>query len=694
MYILNRRPRELDKKLSYELWSGKKTTLNHLRKFGAEAYVHVPKQFRSKFESKSKKMILVGYDRDSSNYRVFDPATSKITVTRDVVFNESKSNKNQDEESSYTTFTYETIDTQDVDAQIEKNIQEVIQEERCNIEEVENIDNNQELQGRVLRDRSALRPPTRYNDELNLACAAIVTGEPQTYKEAVSSEDAEKWEQAMAEEMASLKKNKTWNLEPLPPTRRAIDCKWVYKIKRKPDGSVDRYKARLCAKGYLQQKGIDYSETFAPVVRYDSVRVLLAIATINDMDIKQFDVKTAFLYGELTEEVFMKQPEGFVSVDPSLVCSLKKSLYGLRQSPRCWNGKFTEFLTEFNFTQLKADKCVFWAEYEGEEIFLALYVDDGLIMCKKREIINKILRELGSQFEIKVSDPECFVGLEIKRDRKAKKTFISQESYITRLMEKFNMQDCKPSAIPADPNTELTNDQSPKSEIEMEYMRKVPFREAIGSLMFAAIVSRPDIMFAVSQISRFLQNPGQKHWAAVKRILRYLQGTKDVGIVYNGDTSDLKMYADADFAGDVDSRRSTSGYISILANGPITWCSQRQKCVARSTTEAEYVAASNAAREIVWLRALLQELTGKMNEPTKLMMDNQSAIKLIKNAEHHKLTKHIDIKFHFIRECADNATLEAMYIPTHNQLADFLTKSLPRDKFKNNCTRLSIISLN
>lgn len=388
----------------------------------------------------------------------------------------------------------------------------------------------------------------------------------------------------------------------------------------------------------------------------------------------------------------MKQPEGFESNNPSLVCRLKKSLYGLRQSPRCWNKKFTKFLTEFNFVQLNAEKCVFRAEYEGEEVFLELYVDDGLVMCKKREIIDKILTELGSQFEIKVSDPECFVGLEIKRDRTAKKTFISQEGYITRLIEKFNMQDCKPNAVPADPNTELTNNQSPKSITETEYMNRVPFRETVGSLMFAAIVSRPDIMFAVSQVSRFLQNPGQKHWEAVKRILRYLQGTKDVGIVYKGDNNDFKMYVDADFAGDVDSRKSTSGYISILANGPITWCSQRQKCVARSTTEAEYVVASNAAQEVVWLRALLQELTGQMEQPTKLMMDNQSAIKLVKNAEHHKLTKHIDVKFHFIRECADNGILATMYVQSYDQLADFLTKPLSRDKFNNNCNRLSITS--
>jgi len=574
----------------------------------------------------------------------------------------------------------------------EEDRQAVMEAERDNVDGIEDNLNDQEHQKRVLRDRSTLRRPTRFGEEHYLACAATVTEEPQSYKQATSCKDADKWQLAMEEEIASLKKNKTWNLEPLPPNRQAIDCKWVYKIKCKPDGSIDRYKARLCAKGFLQKEGIDYKETFAPVVRYDSVRVLLALATIYDLDIKQFDVKTAFLYGELLEEVFMKQPEGFISDDPSLVCKLIKSLYGLKQSSCCWNEKFIKFLEEFNFEQLEADKCVFRAEYEGVVIFLALYVDDGLIVCKKNKLIDKILEELGSQFEIKINDPECFVGLEIKRDRAAKKMFINQQSYITKMMEKFNMQDCKPNAIPADSNNELTNDHSPTTITEMQDMSRIPFREAVGSLMFAAIVSRPNIMFATSQVSRFLQNPGQKHWAAVKRILRYLQGTKDIGIIYNGDTVDLKMFANADFAGDVDSRRSTSGYISTLANGPITWCSQRQKCVARSTTEAEYVAASNAAQEVVWLRALLQELTGPMKQPTRLLMDNQSAIRLVKNAELHKLTKHINVKFHFIRECADNGILEAMYVSSQDQLADFLTKPLPRDKFNNNCIRLSITS--
>lgn len=365
----------------------------------------------------------------------------------------------------------------------------------------------------------------------------------------------------------------------------------------------------------------------------------------------------------------------------------------MKQSPRCWNQKFVQFLKIFNFKQLYSDKCVFRTQIDEQEVFLAIFVDDGLILSKSTIAIGKILTEFGAQFEITVNDPDYFVGMEIRRNREDKEIFICQEGYVNRLLEKFNMKNCKSQTTPSDCSSQLHTGQCPTNDNEKKDMESVPFREAVGGLMFAATVSRPDIMFSISQVSRFLNNPGPEHWTAVKRILRYLQGSKDKGIKYRADDVKLSVYSDSDFAGDIDTRRSTTGYVSVLSNGPVTWSSHRQQCVTRSTTEAEYVAASDAAVEIIWLRTFLQELGINMNEPTQLLVDNQSALRLIKNSEHHKRTKHIDIKYHFIREKVGDGLISVCYIRSDDQLADILTKSLPREKLDNNCKSLSIVSL-
>lgn len=368
VYLLNRRPRESDKQIPYELWTGRKVALRHLRKFGSKVYAHVPKQFRTKFESKSKKIILVGYDNDSPNYRVMDPQTSKITITRDVVFNEHDVNENQEDTCTTISLENEAQEnevTQDETETAEQNRSQNITNAPVDTEEPEEEGVEVDVNKHHLRDRSKIKKPQRYDEEYYMACATIVTEEPNSYEEAVSSKEADNWRRAMKEEMDSLASNETWSLVSLPKDRKAIDCRWVYKLKRKSDGSIDKYRARLCAKGFLQAKGIDYSDTFSPVIRYDSIRILLALATTYEMDIQQFDVKSAFLHGELAEEIYMKQPEGY-NTDSNLVCKLHKSLYGLKQSSRCWNIKFTKFLKSFNFIQSEADKCVFHSKFDNE----------------------------------------------------------------------------------------------------------------------------------------------------------------------------------------------------------------------------------------------------------------------------------------------------------------------------------------
>jgi len=514
--------------------------------------------------------------------------------------------------------------------------------------------------------------------------ALVALSDPLSIEDAMSRDDSRLWKDAMKEEVNSLIKNNTWELVSLPHGRKTITNKCVFRTKVKSDGSLDRYKARLVARGFSQRSGIDYSDTFAPVVRYESVRTVLALAAVKDFEIKQFDVKTAFLYGDLEEEIFMDQPEGFDD-GSSQVCLLKKVLYGLKQAPRSWNRKFHAFLSSFGLTRSQADQCIYHSINREGEIILALYVDDGLACSSSVSLINRMLHEMKKQFEITVESPDCFVGLQLTRDRDKKTIMVSQSGYIERVLLKFNMESCKPAVTPGEPNIKLTKDMSPSTQEEKNEMSRIPYREAIGSLMFAMTCSRPDIAFEVSRVASFSENPGQEHWKRVKRVLRYLRGTSSYQLVFGCQSSHMKPrssletltgYCDSDWGGDHDSRKSTSGYCFTLAGGPVSWSSRQQQTIALSSTEAEYLAAGDAVKEAKWLRQLMSDLGCCQDKPTIVHSDNQGAILLAKNPGHHKRTKHIDVRHHFIRQEVESGTIALNYIPTTEQPSDMLTKSL------------------
>lgn len=348
--------------------------------------------------------------------------------------------------------------------------------------------------------------------------------------------DKKLWKKAMDEEILALEENQTWSLCALPQGKRAIGCRWVFSIKHDTTGNLERYKARLVAKGFRQREGIDYFETFAPVVRYESIRIFLAIAAKEDYEIMKFDVKTAFLYGDLQEEIYLEQPPGYINESqPDAVFKLHRSLYGLKQSPRCWNEKFTRFLNEFNLVNIESDKCVFIGVVEGSKVYLALYVDDGLIMSKSESAIKYVLDYLENNFKITVGCADEFLGFEIKRNRECRQLKICQSGYIKRTLGKFNMLEANPANVPAEPGMFLQK-QTPKLD------HKIPYREAIGSLLFAARVCRPDIEFAVNYASQFLNCYDDSHWQVVKRILRYLKGTRDYGIIY-GNSGSLPAFS-------------------------------------------------------------------------------------------------------------------------------------------------------
>lgn len=632
VYILNTTPTtQIPNSTPFEIWHNKKPSMDHIRMFGSEAYTFIPKQNRTKLEPKAKRMILVGYDKDSTNYRLFDPISKKVTISRNVTFNETADielprrntvlvylENDEDQKVQQSRENQET-NTQKTEEKLEKLVEDA--------EELEN-------KKRVLRPRENINPPKRY--EVNFVEADV----PTTYTEAVNSPNSKHWKAAIVEELEALKQNDTWELVSLPPDKRCITSKWVFKIKRHPNGQIHRYRARLVARGFDQVAGIDYVETFAPTTRYDTIRVLLALAVSKNLKILQFDIKTAFLHGNLNEEVYMEVPEGVIE-SRNLVCRLKKALYGLKQASRCWNLKLDHFLQDLGFQQCQADRCVYVGRFENQMVLIAVYVDDGIVLAEDDKIIMRIINEIEQAFQVTVGKLEYFLGMEIKRDEENGSIFIHGTSYIDRLIKKFNMEDAKPKSIPADPNVILTyNVEKEEKDFQEE---NIPYREAIGSLMFAALTTRPDIMYVTNLLSRFQTNYNRNHWKALKCIIRYLKETRDFGILYNKqhDSRQLIGYSDADYANDRDTRRSTTGYVFMMCGGPITWTCQRQKSVSLSTTEAEYIAGSNASRETVWLRQLLLEIGHEQTDATTLYIDNQSTIKLIQNPVFHKRSKHI-----------------------------------------------------
>lgn len=566
----------------------------------------------------------MGYQDESSNYRLYDPTKRAMVVSRDVVFNEteadeSTSSSNSEEEVLKLERERDVIDVSDEsDEEVPQDDavprrQEERNEGRDEQREEEHNEQREEAPGRQLRDRRLINPPDRYLYEIDF----VEYRAPETYQEAVSGPDGAKWSEAITQELLAHETNETWTVVRKKPGDKVIDSKWVFKVIQGSSTGECRYKARLCARGFLQRQGVDYNETFAPVIRYDSLRAFLAKTTQEDYELAQFDVCTAFLYGELEEKILMKVPEGLAignnsGVQKDYVCKLSKSLYGLKQAPRCWNLKFSEFLKKFDFTQGDAEHCIFKGCVDGENVFLALFVDDGLVAAKSNRVLDAVISHLKSAFRITVGDVSRFVGLQIERNRVDKTMFVHQSEYAEKIVKRFGMLDARKLSVPADSNVVL---YPAEDEDECE---NVPYREAVGSLMFLAVVSRPDIAFAVNLVSKYLNKHSRAHWMAVKRIFAYLVGTQDRGILYRsgGKESELVGYCDADFAGDLETRRSTTGYAFMFANGVISWSSQRQKIVTLSTTESEYVAATAAAREAVWLRKLLEEIGSRCDKPT------------------------------------------------------------------------------
>lgn len=413
---------------------------------------------------------------------------------------------------------------------------------------------------------------------------------PTTYKSAMESDDACKWKEACDSEIDFLIRNKTWDTVSLPKGRKVIGCRWLFRVKEDQDGDIERFKARLVAKGFSQKYGVDYEETFAHVAKFTLIRIVLSLATKYDLKLHQMDVKTAFLNCGLGEDIYMQQPDGYADPSrPEHVCKLKRSLYGLKQSPRIWNRTIDDFMVKMGFTKSKSDHCIYSKRSDESMIFVVLYVDDLIIASSDGILLSTTKQALSERFEMTdLGELKFFLGMEINQDSTKGQVTMRQTKFLKSILLKFGMQDCKPVKTPQDPGSKLTKNICNGGCKHEDTMKNVPYRNAVGGIMYLMVATRPDLAAAVGVLSQFAADPCPTHWQALKRVLRYLNATQTHELVFsrNG-ASTIQGFSDADWAGDIESRRSTSGYVFVMKNGCISWRSKKQRTVALSSTEAE-----------------------------------------------------------------------------------------------------------
>ena len=698
----------------FELVFKRKPRIELMRVFGSVCYAHIARAKRSKLDDSGVRCLLLGYSKQHKAYRLLNAGTGAIVISRSVTFTDNtavqRSNNNtpcvidvvgDDEEGQGPSDTpahdgYHTPVTGS--PRVSPN--NLGPEERpsgaipTRQSSTPGRDGEQESHVRPVRKKQAI---TRYEQEypnlrrgeFNLddyeadynaqyCFSAEDDGESaSTYNQVLQSEYKDDWLRAMDSEIKSLAQHKTWTLKDLPAGKKAIGCKWVFRIKRDPSGEIVKFKARLVAKGFTQRPGVDYFETFAPVARKESINVALALAAEQDLIIENVDVDTAFLYGEVKEEIYMDQPDGFMDEqNGAKKCLLHKALYGTKQAAREWNNRLNAHLEGQGFKRAAADLCVYVRRSEIEMSLVIIHVDDMMLFARSQKQIDDIKHELKNEFSIKeLGELKFCLGIEIVRNRESKTIRINQQAYIKRLAEKFGVSKCKDVYTPTNESEKLT-----KLENE-DFATKWPYRELVGALMYVATCTRPDIMHAVGEVAKYCEKHGKQHWIAAKRVLKYLKTTADYSVVFNGKSKgELEGFADASWASDVDSRRSTTGYVFFLNGSVVSWKSKRQPTVATSSTEAEYMALYSATQEAVWLRLLLSDIGCANGSATTIYEDNQGCIALAKNPVFHSRTKHIDIKFHFLREKVEEGVIALEYKPTDKMIADGLTKALGRIK--------------
>lgn len=741
VHVMNRCPsRSRGDKTPYELFHKKKASVKKLRVFGCAAYIHVQKEQRRALEPHTRKCIFVGYPSQRPGWMFWDPKMRKLIYSDSVTFDEREfpgtsqpkgpvPNLLPDIEESIQHSTIDEAQRNEPAILVagrpvtHPDIPNTIESEPDQPSRIprhgDDDDNNGEDDddegedeinfARAFAANTQMEPANEHQpsavtmetiyiplvDAVEYALSAMET-EPRTLAEALKRPDADKYIECAIEEVKAHLENGTWKVVRLPKGKRAIGSRWVFKIKRNADGSVDRYKGRIVAKGYSQREGVDYTETFAPTARFGALRAVIALAAIEDMELESIDIATAFLNGEIDAEVYMTKPEGLETPGydgPEWVLRLLKALYGIKQGPRCWAKRLHAVMTEIGFRRLECDHSVFVYERDGVKIIVPVHVDDLVLASKSKEAIEKVKRELKEKFKLREQGATSFLlGVQLERDREQRTIALSQPTYIESLLKTYRMANCNGAKTPMAEKPRLSNKMSPTTPEEIEEMKNVPYREAVGKLLYLSIATRPDIAYAVSVLCRFTDNPGRAHWVAIKRVLRYLKYTQHYKLVYSPtNTGDLFVTnSDADLGGNVDNARSTAGFVISIGGGAVLWSSRLQRQVSLSSTEAEYTTAAATGCEIIWMREFFDEIGYDTNKPSPLYIDNASAIQVAKNPEHQSTMKHVHRSYHWLRERVEEGDIKVMHVPGAENVADIFTKPLGPTKFELCCKMLGL----
>lgn len=709
VYLKNRSIASGLDKTPYEMWYGSKPDLSHLRLFGSKVMVHVPKQKRLKWDKKATQHILTGYGEDVKGYRVYNPTKNSVIISRDVIVMEDETEVMlTNEESAIWIPNVETTEdnlveeSSDSVGELSQNIPETEDPFDCFSDSLINDDGNetqtelptQDVSEHVVQStkppeqvtESSTRQrkkPERYGFSNMCVSSTVSASEEIIFAEALEGPEKEQWKQAMAEELQSFEESEAWELVDNPGDVTIVKCRWVLNKKIDIENKV-RFRARLVAKGFSQKAGIDYTDTFSPVVRHSTIRLLFALSVKMRMSITHLDVCTAFLNGNLKENIFMSLPEGFVNKSGGKVLKLKKAIYGLKQSSLAWYERVKEVLTKLDFKNSQYEPCLFTKMKSKIKIVVALYVDDFLIFSNSEAETTKLKNVLGSEFKLKDLGPvRQYLGMRINLDKNKNVITVDQQQYIEQLVSKFQMSDCKIQSTPIEPKLNLDKSTD-------KCLPNVPYQKLIGSLMYLAVLTRPDIAYSVSYLSQFNNCYGHTHWNYAKRVLRYLQCTKNYCLRYSNNNNDLKGFVDSDWASDALDRKSYTGFCFMLSGSAVSWQSRKQKTVSLSSTEAEYIALSEASREAVYLRNLMHEITDSLYV-IDLYCDNQSALKLALSNQSHNRSKHIDVRYHYIRDVVKYKYVKIKYIPTEEMPADVLTKGLCYKKHYNFMSLLGVV---
>lgn len=693
-YLINRSPsKALLNTTPFEMWSGKRPDLSHLKVFGCIAMVHIPKEQRKKWDEKSKTKVFVGYAETQKGYRLFDSSSNKITISRDVIFIENKMFFEKDMKENLIT---ENRQIQEVFLPISEDSEEneIIsnQEEQTESSEKDNIQETPKI-----RQTRTRKQPARLDDFIltlkkkEKEHKNIV--EPNTWQEALKSEFKDEWYSSMKKEMECFEENQAFTLTDLPQEKTPIELRWVFQIKRDENDKIIKFRSRLVAKGFMQKPNVDYFQTFAPVVRYTTIRFLVTLSLKYNLTIYHLDVETAFLKSLLKEEIYAKQPEPFiVKNQESKVLKLNKAIYGLKQGSMAWHETFTSILFTIGLKQSAVDPCVY--QYKNEKtkdwIIVAIYVDDQMVLTSSEKLKEDLVQKLSEKLKIKeLGLLRYFLNIKFEVQREQKYFKMTQENYIANIVENFRLQDCNIKKTPLDASVKLEKiEDSPT-------VTSFPYAEGVGSCLYLSQTSRPDICYAATYLSSFNNDPRRVHIEALKHLIKYLKGTKTLALTLKNDQSDqIVGYSDADWANDIRDRKSVTGYIFFYNGSPISWSSKKQKTPATSTCQAEYQALSAACAEAQWLKQLITEFDPEVGtKPIIMKMDNNSAINLAMTSSYKANAKHIDVKHHYVRDLIKKEIIKIEHTSSEDMIADYLTKTLNSTKHHKCVTNTGLFEL-